>query len=740
LETTRPPNTFEAQDYLRIVRKNRWFIFVIALVTAVSGGIYAKLYPKRYRATAWVVVYTQPETFFWGPGQQNQAQRSRQMSLDTQAALAQSNEVAQLAADRLESRTAGQIIASASEIANSITARPFPPDRIRIEAVHEDELNAVAFVNAVADSFVELSAEYWRAEDSSAVQFLEKQLEKTQSELQKAQEAKQIKQKQWGIVSPDAGQTAASMLRTYESSLDQAQADLAATESATRELERQLAELRSSPISEQPVTNPYRSSLQAQLETARLTLAQLQARYTRDHPAIQQAKLQIEELSKQIANEPQFIRQKQVVSQARLDELSQQLETNRMRAASLRARISVLQNLISQTRSKAMNLAEKESILQQDEYEVGLHEQTYEALLQQLRDRRLQKAAKPGTADVLDRAIEGTPMEVNVFRSILFTGMIGLVAGIALALLKEVLDTAIYTPDDISQYTEVDFLGVIPLSEIETTGLLTIEAPRSPPAEAYRTLRSNINFATLDNPVRTFLVTSAGSGEGKSRVLANLGVVFAQAGQSVILVDSDLRRPSLHRLFDLDSTPGLTSVLLGEITVEDALQRTQIEKLRVMTSGPLPPNPTELLDSRRMDDFIAEVAGHADIILFDSPPSIMLADSMVLSAKLDTTILVAESGLVTRDAFNETIRLINRARGNILGAVLNKMDISRSGYHYYYYYYYYYEQADQQPDEKASNMHSNTDRVPALPMIKSPQPDDSEHPSETDTNAGNSPH
>jgi len=661
------------------------------------------------------------------------------MSLETQAALAEGNEVAQMAAERLESRTAHQIIASATEIADSITARAFPPDRIRIQAIHKSELHAVGFVNAAAESFVELSAEYWRAEDSAAVQFLEKQLVRTKGELQKALEDKQTKQKQWGIVSPDASQTAAGMLHTYESSLEEARTNLAVTESHITALEQQLAELHSSPISEQPVTNPYRTSLEAQLGTARTTLAQLQARYTRDHPAIQQAKLQIEELTKQIAEEPQFVRQKQVVTPAHINELSQQLETSRMQAASLRARISVLQNLITKTRSKTMSLTEKQNLLQQDEYEVGLHEQTYEALLQELQNRRLQKAAKPGTADVLDRALRATPMEVNVFRSILFTGMLGMVAGIAFALLMDVLDTAIHTPDDIVQHTEVDFLGVIPLSESERTGLLTLEAPRSPPAEAYRTLRSNINFATLDNPVRTFLVTSAGSGEGKSRVLANLGVVFAQAGQSVILIDSDLRRPNLHRLFNLDSTPGLTSVLLGEITVQDALQQTQIEKLRVMTSGPLPPNPTELLDSRRMDDFIAEVVGHADMILFDAPPSIMLADSMVLSAKLDTTILVAESGHVTQEAFNETVQLINRARGHILGAVLNKMDISRAGYHYYYYYYdYYYEQ--QCPTEEASDIDDSTDRVPTLPPIELSEPNEQDRSTEADTDQSNSVH
>ncbi|MCK4324076.1 MAG: polysaccharide biosynthesis tyrosine autokinase [Armatimonadetes bacterium] len=739
METSQQHSTFQAQDYLQVIRKRKWFILVVAMTAMVIGGIYGVTYPKRYRATAWVVVYTQPETFFWGPGQQQSQQRSRQMSLDTQAALAESNKVAQMAAERLESRKAHQIIVSATEIADSITARAFHPDRIRIQAIHKSELHAVGFVNAAAKSFEELSIENRRAEDSAAVVFLEQQLVSTEGDLQKAVQYKQTKQKQWGIVTPDASQTAAGMLRTYESSSEEAQIELAATESRIVVLEQQLAGLHNSPISEQPVTNPYRTSLEAQLGTARMTLAQLQTRYTREHPAIQQAKLQIEELSKQIAEEPQFVRQKQVVAQTRIDGLSQQLETSRMQAASLRARISVLLSLITKTRSKTMSLTEKQNLLQQDQYEVGLHEQTYEALLQELRNRRLQKAATPGTADVLDRALRATPMEVNVFRSILFTGMLGLVAGIAFALLMEVLDTAIHTPDDIVQHTEVDFLGVIPLSETEKAGLLTVEAPRSPSAEAYRTLRSNINFATLDNPVRTFLVTSAGSGEGKSRVLANLGVVFAQAGQSVILVDSDLRRPNLHRLLDLDSTPGLTSVLMGEITVEDALQQTQIENLRVITSGPLPPNPTELLDSRRMDDFIAEVAGHANMILFDSPPSIMLADSIVLSAKLDTTILVAESGHVTRDAFNEIIRLINRARGDILGAVLNKMDVSRAGYHYYYYYYYYYDE-QQRATEEPSDMDGGTDRVPILPRIQSSEPDEPDRPTEADTDQGNSVH
>ncbi len=721
METSEPQKTFDARDYLRIIQKRKWFILVIALTAMVIGGIYAISYPKRYRADAWVVVYPEPQTFFWGPSQRPH-ERGRQMSLETQAALAGSNEVAVMAAERLQSRSARQIIADPAEIVSSVTARALPPDRIRIQAVHQSQLHAIAFANQTADSFVEVSTEYRRKEDSAAVKFLESQLERTNQQLQEALADKQAKQKQWSIVSPDATQTAAGTLHNYRAALDQARTEVAATESGIASLQEQLAKLYESPISEQPIANPYRVSLQAQLGTARMTLAQLQARYTNNHPAVQQTHLQIDQLSERISEEPEFIRHKQVVNEAYLAELSQQIGDSRTQAATLHARISVLQSLISKTRATAINLLERENTLARDAYEVGLYEQTYEALLEELQQRRLQEAAKQGTADVLDHALRAAPMEVNVWRSVLFAGMLGLVGGIAVALLMEVLDTAIHTPDDILHDTDVDFLGVIPLAESEQAQIMTLAAPRSPPTEAYRTLRSNINFATLDKPAQRFLITSAGSGEGKSVVAANLGVVFAQAGESVIVADSDLRRPKIHRLFDLNSTPGLTSVLMGETALEDALQETEVENLRVLTSGPLPPNPAELLDSSRMDDLIEDIVNYADIVLFDSPPAIMLADAIVLSAKLDTTILVVESGQVTHEALSETVRLVDRAHGDILGAVLNKMDVSRSGY-YYYYYYYYYDYSRPTPEEEASADRGQADPPPAIPPLQPPEPD-----------------
>ena len=283
------------------------------------------------------------------------------------------------------------------------------------------------------------------------------------------------------------------------------------------------------------------------------------------------------------------------------------------------------------------------------------------------------------------------------------------------------------SPDDILRQTEVDFLGIVPWTEQETRQLVTLETPKSPPAEAFRTLRSNINFALVDTPAKTFLITSAGAGEGKSLVTANLAVVFAQAGQSVILVDTDLRRPALHRYMNCDSALGLTNVLVGELPLEEVLQETGVDNLKFIASGPLPPNPAELLDSSAMSNLISSLREQADIVLFDSPPAIMLTDAIVLASRIEQTILVAEAGQVTRRAFNETVRLIGHARGSILGAVLNKLRATTSDYYYYYYYYHYgYGRRGGEEEEPAQEMPERASPLPPLNVADSPPDTDTE--------------
>ncbi|MFB0534689.1 MAG: polysaccharide biosynthesis tyrosine autokinase, partial [Anaerolineae bacterium] len=236
--------------------------------------------------------------------------------------------------------------------------------------------------------------------------------------------------------------------------------------------------------------------------------------------------------------------------------------------------------------------------------------------------------------------------------NVLLAAVVGIMLGAGFAFLIEYLDDTIKSPDDIVQTLGLSPLGAI--SRIDGKSyedkLIAAIHPRSHISEAYRILRTNIQFSAVDRPLETLLVSSPNPIEGKSITLANLGVVMAQAGLSVILVDSDLRRPVLHKIFDLPNKKGLTSVLLdGEPSLDGRLQTTQVENLRVLTSGPLPPNPSELLASQKMKSLIETLKGKADVVLFDSPPALVVTDAAVLAGQVDGVFLVADAGSTRRE-------------------------------------------------------------------------------------------
>jgi len=199
--------------------------------------------------------------------------------------------------------------------------------------------------------------------------------------------------------------------------------------------------------------------------------------------------------------------------------------------------------------------------------------------------------------------------------------------------------------------------------------LVTITDPRSPAAEAYRTLRTNLSFYGLDRPIHTLVVTSPAAGEGKSTAIANLAVTMAQSGRRTILVDCDLRRPSLHELFSLPMAPGLTNLALEEV-MEPPLQATGIDNLWLLSSGPTPPNPADFLGAGRMDRVIAQLAERADIVLFDAPPVVAAADAAILGAKADGLLLVIQAGRTRRDQSARARELLEQAKVRIVGVAL----------------------------------------------------------------------
>jgi len=214
--------------------------------------------------------------------------------------------------------------------------------------------------------------------------------------------------------------------------------------------------------------------------------------------------------------------------------------------------------------------------------------------------------------------------------------------------------------------------------------LITISNPRSPISEAYRTLRTNLEFSSLDKPIRSMVVTSASPEEGKSTTLANLAVTIAQAGKKVVLIDCDLRRPSLHQIFGARNTPGFTDMMRDDALMsKPPLQETGEPNLRLLASGTIPPNPSELLASRRMSDVIAALQQQADIVLFDAPPIIAVTDAAVLSSKVDAVLLVVSASKTKRDNAKKAKALLEKVNAHLLGTVLNNVKGEASLYQYY---------------------------------------------------------
>jgi succinoglycan biosynthesis transport protein ExoP len=312
-----------------------------------------------------------------------------------------------------------------------------------------------------------------------------------------------------------------------------------------------------------------------------------------------------------------------------------------------------------------------------------------------------------GDVNVLSVVEEATypwwPISPNINRNVLLASVIGLALAVGGAFVIEYLDDTIKSPKDVTRTANLPTLGTLARIEGEDYPgkLIALQAPLSPAVEAYRVLRTNLQFAELDRPLKTLMITSPNASEGKSLVVANLAVVIAQSGQRVVLVDTDLRRPVMHEIFRLPNRHGLSdAVLHTNPLLAERLQATQIKNLKVLTSGPQPPNPAELLGSTRMLETIENLTNLADIVLFDSPPALIVSDATILGTRLDGVIMVNDYGRTRSSHAHQAVENLRQVRVNLIGVVLNRM--TTDSYDYYYRSYGSQDRSQEKPQRKMS--------------------------------------
>jgi capsular exopolysaccharide synthesis family protein len=327
------------------------------------------------------------------------------------------------------------------------------------------------------------------------------------------------------------------------------------------------------------------------------------------------------------------------------------------------------------------------------------YRESYSSLLTNYEQIRVTEASRLSNVIVVEPAeMPDEPVSPRTLLNTLLATVVGAMLSVGVIFLVEYLDDTVKTDEDVQRELALPTLGNIariePVKQPDDH-VVTSKHPRSPISEAYRVLRSNIRFAWVGNPESALLVTSAEPAEGKTTTAANLAVVMAQAGKRVILVDSDLRRPSLHKFFEVQNGGGLTGLLVNEgLTPDEALKATGVDGLRLLTSGDLPPNPTELLASDSMRDLLRRLDELADLIVLDSPPILTVADASILGSIADGAVLVVRAGKTRSEACRRGKEALENSGVKVLGVILNSLSRRRGSYGYYYPHYYSEQEGD----------------------------------------------
>jgi succinoglycan biosynthesis transport protein ExoP len=342
----------------------------------------------------------------------------------------------------------------------------------------------------------------------------------------------------------------------------------------------------------------------------------------------------------------------------------------------------------------------------------------YELLIKRFKETSLTEDMKTGNIRIVDRAeVPEYPIKPKKKLNILLAIIVSLLTGTGLAFFFEYLDNTIKLPEEVEKHLNIPFLGSIPLFSTKnkwnirgdtSQELIAYNYPRSTASESYRGIRTSILFSSAESVPQVILITGVGPQEGKTITTANLAVTMAQADSKILILDCDMRRANVHKVFGTANDHGISNLLVGNGNMREAILHTRIPNLDVIPCGPIPPNPAELLGSTRMKTLLNSLRKHYAHILIDSPPSIAVTDAVVLSKSVDGLILVIRAGYTAKEIIKIGIAQFGAVGTHILGAVLNGVDMSRDRYHYQYYYYYYGKDGDRRKESRRKKRSKNS--------------------------------
>ncbi len=679
-------NRLHFLDYWRIIRIRKAIIITVFLITAIVATAVTFLLPESYASTARIRIEPDIVTDVPGVSTTTTISPYDPYFIQTEFEIIQDRVVLGKVIEALDLNTqwgkkyyGGEVLKTPETMEFLKRRMSLMPVRntklIEITVFSEDRIEAARIANTIADAYRTYRLKQREQLTLNGIKVLEDQFKAQEEQIQVAQTNVDNLRKELGINDNDPNSIIPSPTLTTEQ-LRNYNAMRLEGETRYMKLEKQLTLLQAlskdklRDVLPTVVSDPALSDLLNKLHESEQTYATLTNDYSGPEPHVTRVQSLIDELNRQVddrvAGIMAALENQEQSEKAALDSLTASLEEAKAKdnAESIRGQP------YWEAKRRLGNMMEFNKLLSAKIEATKI-------------DLRIPKSS---IVEITGQAEPGdSPVKPNKTLNIILGVIIGLIMGVGLAFFIEYLDTSVKTIDEVERAFQAPVLGVIP----QNVGYLVDEGPESPHAEAYRVLRTNILFSRKDEKLNTLVVVSAGAGEGKSITTVNLATVFAQAGQRVLVVDSDLRRPTLHKVLGVGNNLGLTNYLLKQNKLEEVIQPTAVAMLDFMASGKLPSTSMSILGSAQMKEMVAELKQRYDFIFFDSPPVLGVSDASVLASEVDMVIQVIQYRRYPQPMSVRAKQLIEKVGGNLIGILLNNINMSQDESYYYYTGYYH---------------------------------------------------